>query len=413
MSALASPAPLRRRALTLALDDAATPVDPWAAAAATGWHFERAGLALAGLGRALVLDLPGGLADAEARARAAEWLAAVAGENRVGGPGTGVLALGSLPFDPTGPGQLVIPEVLFGRRDDGARWVTVVDEAVPEDDAAVVARAVARLRAPEPVVLRPEAGVLRPQLTNCPAPAAYAAAVARAVTAMTDGPLRKVVLARTVELAFPSAPSPSAVVDRLRRREPGCAIFSVPADPGRFLGASPELLISRRGPEIRAHPLAGTVGLAGDPLRDDAAVARFLASDKERREHRYVVDEILAALAPFCGRLEAPSRPALVRLRSVAHFGTPIRGRLRDPWASALDLLGALHPTPAVGGVPRAEALAEIPLLEAAPRHQWSGPVGWVDAAGDGDFVTYLRRRPAISGPVRSAGSTPPATGTS
>ena len=149
----------------------------------------------------------------------------------------------------------------------------------------------------------------------------------------------------------------------------------MPVPDGSFFGASPELLVARHGTKVSSHPLAGTVP-RGDTARADADAQRGLAgSTKNRAEHRYVVDAIATALTPFCRSLSVPTEPSVVTLRSVAHLGTRIEGRLHRP-VGVLELLEQLHPTPAVGGTPRPEALAFIEGHEAGPRGHWAGPVG-------------------------------------
>jgi isochorismate synthase EntC len=162
---------------------------------------------------------------------------------------------------------------------------------------------------------------------------------------------------------------------------------------GRFLGASPELLVSRRGGSARCHPLAGTVALTGDPEGDRAAVERLRASGKDRGEHAVVVRAIVEALRASGGVVPEPGPPEIVRLRSVAHLATEVVARYRDAARApdALELLAALHPTPAVGGFPTEVALQAIRQLEAAPRRSWAGPVGWVDHVGNGDWVIGIR----------------------
>ena len=145
----------------------------------------------------------------------------------------------------------------------------------------------------------------------------------------------------------------------------------MPVPAGSFFGASPELLVARHGTRVSSHPLAGTVP-RGDTARTDADAQRDLAgSTKNRAEHRYVVEAIAAALAPFCEELSVPTEPSVVAFRSVAHLGTRVEGRLARP-VGVLDLLRPLHPTPAVGGTPRAEALAFIEGHEAGD----TGPLG-------------------------------------
>ena len=202
--------------------------------------------------------------------------------------------------------------------------------------------------------------------------------------------LRKVVLSRTITVELDGTLPLSAVLRRLRAGEPNCTIFSMPVPDGTFFGASPELLVAVHGDRVSCHPLAGTVR-RGETARADADAQRDLArSHKSREEHRYVVEEIAATLAPLCADLSVPDEPSMVAFRSVAHLGTRIDGRLARP-VGVLDLLERLHPTPAVGGTPRAEALSFIGRGEADGRGYWAGPVGWVDAGGEGEWMIGIR----------------------
>ncbi len=424
--------PTRLRAVSLSLDESGPlggdgPLDGaalpdmalLALAGSTGSLFAADHRLLAGFGVAAVLPLPGGLADAEAVAAVGTWLAAVDVDDETApgtdGPAGRVLAIGALPFDRSAPGALVVPALTIGQDRGGRPWATFVapvDQARPEALRAAMAEILQRAREVE----REGAGSppeARPTLTEVPPGPGYAAAVSAAVADIDAGRLDKVVLARSVEARFAEPLDIGRVVQRLRTQEPSCTTFSVPAGTsgrdgtGRFVGASPELLVRRTGTAVACHPLAGTIGLTGDAAVDTATVDRFLASAKEHWEHRLVVDAIAAVLGPLTTVLRAPAEPSLVRLQSVAHFGTAIDGTLtddRDRMAggqvpSVLDLLAALHPTPAVGGVPLDRALAAIAHLEPAPRGLWAGPVGWVDATGDGEWMIGLRSA-TIDGPV-------------
>jgi isochorismate synthase len=220
----------------------------------------------------------------------------------------------------------------------------------------------------------------------------YRDAVAQAVATMRSpgSALGKVVLSRSVTAAL-SGPLPlSAVLRRLRAHEPACTIFSFPVPDGTFFGASPELLVARHGARLTCHPLAGTVA-RGQTARADADAQGSLAgSAKDRAEHRYVVDALSAVLRPLCDDLAVPAEPSLVAFRAVAHLGTRIEGHLSSP-VPVLDLVDLVHPTPAVGGTPREAALATIAALEPDQRGYWAGPVGWVDAGGDGEWMIGIR----------------------
>jgi isochorismate synthase len=232
------------------------------------------------------------------------------------------------------------------------------------------------------------------ELTTAMTSAGYAALVSDAVALMArpGATLRKVVLSRPVEVRLHGRLALSAVLRRLRVGEPNCTIFSMPVPHGSFFGASPELLVARHGARVSSHPLAGTVS-RGDTARADADAQRGLAgSAKNRAEHRYVVDDIAGALKPFCAELSVPAEPSVVAFRSVAHLGTRIEGRLAGPEpVGVLELLQQLHPTPAVGGTPRDDALAFIAAHEAGRRGHWAGPVGWVGADGDGEWMIGIR----------------------
>jgi menaquinone-specific isochorismate synthase len=404
------PDPGAFRALSVPLPDGPT-IDPVAVAGDDGCLFDGPEMALAGRGAAAVLPLGRGLSDLRAVREAERWLAAVPVEDRVGRPGAGVVAFGAFPFDPEAPARLVVPRVTFGRDGDGRRWATVVRPAAePETPtkASGVGAAVgtwlsglsaSRARAAEAAPHRGPTAL--PEVAAVPDPGEYVAAVAAAVAAIVGGRLAKVVLARRLDLRFGSPIDPWLVLRRLHQLEPACTAFSYPVEGGRFLGASPELLVSRRGPAVRSNPLAGTVALTGDPAGDGAAAARLLASDKDLAEHELVVVEIARALRAAGATLAPTGPPSVTRLGSVAHLATPVVGRLTDRagGSGVLELLSALHPTPAVGGVPRPVALRWITELEAAPRRHWAGPVGWVDGQGDGDWMIGIRSA-RLSGPV-------------
>lgn len=208
-----------------------------------------------------------------------------------------------------------------------------------------------------------------------------------AIETVRSGRLRKVVLAREVTVVANQVIPVATVLARLRALYPACRVFSVDG----FVGASPEMLVTRHGTEVVAHPLAGTVARSGDPDTDATLAGLLLASHKEREEHALVVEAVADALRRHCDSLEVPAEPSVVPFRNVSHLGTRIEGRLRRPAASALALAAALHPTPAVAGTPTDEALAYIAEVEKLDRGRYAGPVGWVDAQGDGEFAVGIR----------------------
>jgi isochorismate synthase len=214
---------------------------------------------------------------------------------------------------------------------------------------------------------------------------AWRAAVASALDEIAAGRLDKVVLAREAvveaDRPFPRA----ALLRRLRAREAGTLLY---ASDG-FLGASPELLVSRRGATAVSRPMAGTAALGATAAEADD-LARLADSPKEAVEHRLVVEAVAEGLAKVADRVEV-GRPEVVRLTTVAHLATEVAATLTEPLPSALELAGLLQPTPAVAGTPRDAALAAIAALEPFDRGRYAGPVGWVDAAGDGEWAVALR----------------------
>ena len=346
--------------------------------------FDRPGLTLVGWGTAQLVSA----------ADAAATLAAIPCDDAVQRLGSGALAMGALPFDHALDGQLVIPRFTMGisRDADGVtrRWATAVgpsDMPLPSTDELFDAVLWQYGRAPL-VAADPDVAELSTLMDS----AGYRAMVASAVARMRAprATLHKVVLSRQVALGLSGSLPLAAVLRRLRAGEPNCTIFSMPTPDGVFFGASPELLVARHGTQVTCQPLAGTIS-RGDTARADADAQRDLArSGKSRAEHRYVVDAVAATLAPYCDQLAVPEAPSLVAFRSVAHLGTRIEGRLHDG-VGVLELLEQLHPTPAVGGTPRPEALAFIGQAEAGERGYWAGPVGWAGASGDGEWMIGIR----------------------
>ncbi|GAA4490278.1 isochorismate synthase DhbC [Actinoallomurus oryzae] len=273
---------------------------------------------------------------------------------------------GSLPFAPDAPPALAVPE--------SVRW------APPLHQDPLIALPV------------PEEAPVGWRVREVPAPERYGEAVAAAVERMRAGEFAKVVLARTLELTAPREPDLPAMLRRLARRDPAGYTFAVPTAPGRLLiGASPELLVARRNGRLTANPLAGSAPRSADLAEDVRRAAALLESPKDLHEHAVVVDAVREALAPFCSRLEVPTRPTLARTADMWHLSTTVTGALADPGVTALDLASALHPTPAVCGMPTELAHSVIAESEPFDRGPYTGMVGWQDADGDGEWVVTIR----------------------
>ncbi len=374
------------------------PIDPWVLAVGDdAILLADGGRVLVGLGTALRLDLSGGLDDAASIDRASRRLTAVGCEDHLAvgaSPLRAVLALGALPFDRDAPGTLVVPATLYCREPDGSEWVTVVTGpgGVPDPDPGQVRlRLVERCRRAATTAVGAAAASWR--VVPRDGDAGFEDRVSEAVAAIGRREVDKVVLSRRVDVTADRPPDVGELLRRWADLEPSCTLFSVPTPDGRFVGASPELLVERHGTTVTSRPLAGTTDRhheAGSTLP-----AALLDSVKDAEEHRLVVDAIREALTPWSDHLEVPGGPELVHLHNITHLGTSIEATLRPgpdgEVPSVLSLVALLHPTPAVGGVPRTTALGLIGRLEPGSRGSYAGPVGWMDGAGDGRWVVGIR----------------------
>ncbi len=222
-------------------------------------------------------------------------------------------------------------------------------------------------------------------------PVAWTAAVESAAARLRAGEADKVVLAREVMARGDGVVAAAMVARSLRSAYPSCFIYLVTgADGTAFVGASPELLVRRSGMRAYAQPMAGSVARGATEAEDDRLAHMLEDSAKDGAEHRLVADFVVEALKPFAETVKAGPLE-VVRFTNIQHLATTVTADLRQPAADALQLASALHPTPAVGGWPRAAADALIDELEAMERGWYAGAVGWIDARGDGEFAVALR----------------------
>jgi len=219
----------------------------------------------------------------------------------------------------------------------------------------------------------------------------YRAAVGRALQLIAEGEFKKIVLARAQDLTADQALHPLRMLNGLRQRFPDCYSFSFAAGRGpSFIGASPERLVRVSQGKLETEALAGSIR-RGATASEDAALASALSrSDKDLREHREVLDDIVARLAPLGIRPDFPPQPQIRRLANVQHLDTPVRAALPET-VHVLDVLAAMHPTPAVGGSPRDAAITRIRELEGFPRGLYAGALGWLNARGGGEFFVGIR----------------------
>ena len=353
-------------------------------AGSTGLLFTQGKVGFAGRGEAARVD----------RAEAGALLRSVRVDDQVDRVGTGPVAFTAIPFRPGAPAEAVIPSVLVGRDADGTSWVTEVTSAESSivdgdrrgttDPHLSLERALAEADAEAADV---GTGPASFTVTASRNPADWMRAVAEATSRIARGEIEKVVLAREVVVTA-DAPIPVPnVMARLTRTYPGCFLYLLDG----FCGASPELLVSRSGDVVRAQPMAGTAPRSGDPDADAEAAAALLASLSYRHEHQVTIDAVHDTLLRFSSYVDYEPEPSVVALANVIHLATSVEGRLSQPAASILDLVDALHPTPAVCGRPRAAALDVIAELEELDRDRYAGAIGWLDRHGNGQFAVSIR----------------------
>jgi len=336
----------------------------------------RRGEGLVGWGRALEFQAsgPGRFAQAQAWWRSVLDHAVVRDDLML--PGTGPVAFGSFSFSADSPAgaTLVVPEVVVGKR--GSRWwlTTIgVGSQLPGN----------RIPSPAPPPTSPQDVTFADGALSG---VQWSAVVARAVTRINAGEMDKVVLARDLAVNARSAIDPRWLLQRLVERYDNTWVFAVDG----LVGATPEMLVKLEKGLVTSRVLAGTIRRTGDDDHDLALAASLARSSKDLEEHEYAVRSVAEALAPHCSSINVPESPFVLHLSNVMHLATDVAGVLTDN-ATSLALAASLHPSAAVCGTPTPIAGVVIRELEQMDRGRYAGPVGWMDAAGDGEWGIALR----------------------
>ena len=306
--------------------------------------------------------------------------------------------------DPWGPfpeARFVLPRVQVTFADNGA-WLTVnaagadadpdaVEERLAEERDRIAGLASADSRPPRP-------GIAATRRTT--SRGAWRGSVEAAVDRIRGGDLRKVVLAQALEADLDAAFPRAATLDRLAEKYPDCHryYFEPDVDGSAFFGATPERLVALRGRTVETDALAGTTGRGETPAEDEWLAQELLEDAKNVHEHDLVADTVRKQLEPFAASISAGER-RVRRLATVQHLHTPITAEMNADH-HVLDLVEALHPTPAVGGLPPDRALETIHDTEPFDRGWYAAPVGWIDAAGNGAFAVAIRS--AVATPRRA-----------
>jgi len=344
--------------------------------------------ALVGVGSAYVLTAHG--ADRFTRISTAwrELVADALVEDEASPAEGGPILLGGFRFDPLGaPSEMwkaftdaadarfVLPARLLVLRDDVA-WLTTNVVATPAEQM------------PAPGATRSATAVDQPPL-SASAWQALTGSVARGIRHGQLG-IQKVVLARAVQVHHRQPIDPVAAVRQLAANYPSCTVFAISHGQACFLGATPERLIALYAGTASTMALAGSIGRGATPAADQALADKLLRDPKERGEHAVVVAALRDGLAQVATRIMADAEPRVQRLPNLQHLLTPIRAQVA-PGVGVLDLVERLHPSPAMGGYPRQRALELIRASEGFDRGWYAGPIGWVNRAGEGEFVVGIR----------------------
>ena len=358
------------RTVRLDLDAAAKLLDLVPADSPVSWL--RRGDGLVGWGVAAEVRTHGSTRFADAGKWWSETTARAEVRDDVVEPGTGLVSFGSFAFaDEPGDSVLVVPQVIVGRRGDVA-WLTTVGDVdvvpVPAEPPSA------------PAAVSFADGALNGEQ--------WMSVVADAVARISRGDLEKVVLARDLIATTSEPVDVRWPLARLTEQYPMCWTFHV---DGMF-GATPEMLVRRERGLVTSRVLAGTIRRTGDDDRDLALAATLARSSKDLEEHEYAVRSVADALEPHCSSMNVPEAPFVLHLPNVMHLATDVAGVVHDAaTVSSLQLAEALHPSAAVGGTPTPVATKLIDEIEGMARDRYAGPVGWMDASGDGEWGIALR----------------------
>ena len=302
-----------------------------------------------------------------------EQLATLKIQNSVHGSGTGPILFSSFSFDSAEESKLVIPEIVIGKRGDKS-WITWIGEKNSPT--------ISQFMGSKPIgEVSFESGALTDS--------EWKNRVAKAVAKIKNGDLEKVVLARDIVARNTEVISKRNLITSLNANYPSTWVFMV----ANLIGATPELLVRLNKSLVTSRILAGTIRKSGDEAKDLGLAASLAKSSKDLEEHEYAVRSVADALAPFCSSTNVPESPFVLHLANVMHLATDVTGVVNDS-ANPVDifaLISSLHPSAAVCGTPTEAASAVINELEEMNRGRYAGPVGWVDARGDGEIGIALR----------------------
>jgi menaquinone-specific isochorismate synthase len=337
----------------------------------TAWV--RSGDGLVGFGEYKRFEVKGEDRFLKARNWWSEQLSDFLIQNNVHGIGTGPILFSSFSFDPNEPSVLIIPEIVLGHK-NGKSWITWIGNRSQPDVTKISNSTISS-------EISWQKGSMSEEK--------WRDQVSAAITAIKSNQLEKVVLARDLSATSNTTIDIRNLIQRLEIEYPSTWLFLVDG----LIGATPELLVRLSKSLVTSRVLAGTIRKSGNEDRDLALAASLAKSSKDLEEHEYAVKSVADALAPFCSSTNVPESPFVLHLSNVMHLATDVTGVLNDSakQADIFTLVEKLHPSAAVCGTPTEVAKKLIASLEDMNRGRYSGPVGWIDAHGDGEIAIALR----------------------
>ncbi|MEH6781982.1 MAG: isochorismate synthase [Rhodoglobus sp.] len=343
--------------------------------------FVRDGEGLVGIGELLRLEFRGADRFTAAATAWSELARAAVVHDSVKRPGTGLVALGSFAFADSSDSAsvLIVPRIVVGSR-DGIQWVTTITTAETNGlpGAAGGLPEGAHEPAGDPVHINFAPGQMTAKN--------FTATVTAALRKIASGAAAKIVIARDQTAELPAEADLRLPITALASRYPDTFTFAVDG----LIGSSPETLVRVQNGTVSARVLAGSAARGNDRISDGRAANTLMKSPKDQKEHALALASVMDALAPLSSELHAASEPFALQLPNLWHLATDIEGQLSQR-SSGLDLIGILHPTAAVAGTPTPDAIRLIDELEGFDRGRYAGPVGWVDANGNGEWAVALR----------------------
>lgn len=365
------------------------------------WETPTEGMAMCGVGQAWRKESEGAVRFQTVQSAWHDITRGAIREGPSSALGVGPLLIGGFAFEPEAPrsslwdgfpaGRFILPEFSVARGRETS-WLTINGLIGSDDDVERLTEVAARAVDMVERTLLIDGAFGAPPLSqdDIPPRNQWEGLVGEALSWLAGDELRKVVLARRVDVNRGEDIDVPAVLFRLRLRYPECCLFATDHGGAVFLAASPERLASVRNGKVQAPCIAGSAVRGGNEREDGDSAAALLNDPKNLHEHNPVVSLVRDRLAPLCHGLDVPARPGILTLRNVHHLFTPIEGTPL-PGVTILDVVRALHPTPAVSGVPVEAALDFIREHEGIDRGWYAGGFGWINAAEDGDFAVALR----------------------